>query len=735
MDTLSSSETEGVVTQDEFVPEDEAGKQLDDSLTTLGLTPIKATRLRTTDRIPYAKRKLKQMHEHSKELLSVSINVPASSMSSPQKDNHGCTAENDLDTLLAALKKKLEGSTKAQKISLLTLAPESWSITKTATEFGVTEYIVRRSRELKNEQGILPDIVHAKGKPISQQTVKDVTAFYNEDDISRMMPGSKDYKSVKEGGIKLHKQRRLLLMNLNEAYTLFKTRHPGNKIGISKFCALRPKECVTVGARGTHSVCVCTIHQNVKLMLASFPQSGNMKLSYHDLLQQLVCSVENSICMLHRCEACPGSSALKEFLESKVSDEVDTVKYKQWESTDRTTLIDHVATVDEYTEVLVSNVEKLAEHHFISKHQSEYLRKLKETITNECIILLDFAENYSFIVQDAAQGYHWDNSQCTLHPFVVYYRAVGDDSTNEVKCLSLCVVSDCLKHDTVAVHTFLSHIIPIVLSKCPHVSKVIYFSDGAASQYKNYKNFRNLAHHVQDFNVQAEWHFFATSHGKSPCDGIGGTVKRAAARASLQATTDNYIMTPADLFSWAERNIKNIQFIWVDKGDVEKSSERLASRFESPSTVPGTRGNHCFIPVGTNHLEVSRVSGGPGFTVDVYTGCKVMKQSQEEVSDPTPALKLQDMIPGKYISCMYDREWWIGNIKSVDHEENDVQVSFMHPHGPNKSFSWPRKDDVCWVPLSHVLDIINAPVTTTGRRYTVPQETQNRCTDELKNIK
>ena len=67
---------------------------------------------------------------------------------------------------------------------------------------------------------------------------------------------------------------------------------------------------------------------------------------------------------------------------------------------------------------------------------------------------------------------------------------------------------------------------------CPH--KIIYFSDGAAAQYKNRKNFLNLCHHKADFGVDAEWHFFATSHGKGPCDGLGGTVKRLAARASLQ---------------------------------------------------------------------------------------------------------------------------------------------------------------------------------------------------------
>ena len=66
------------------------------------------------------------------------------------------------------------------------------------------------------------------------------------------------------------------------------------------------------------------------------------------------------------------------------------------------------------------------------------------------------------------------------------------------------------------------------------IKKLIYFSDGAASHYKNYKNFANLCNHKVDFGIDAEWHFFVTSHGKGPCDGLGGTVKRLAAKSSRQ---------------------------------------------------------------------------------------------------------------------------------------------------------------------------------------------------------
>ena len=75
------------------------------------------------------------------------------------------------------------------------------------------------------------------------------------------------------------------------------------------------------------------------------------------------------------------------------------------------------------------------------------------------------------------------------------------------------------------------------------VLKLIYFSDGCAAQYKNCKNLISLCYHKEDFGIPAKWHFFATSHGKGPCDGVGGTVKHEAAKASLQHSYHDQIMT------------------------------------------------------------------------------------------------------------------------------------------------------------------------------------------------
>ena len=81
---------------------------------------------------------------------------------------------------------------------------------------------------------------------------------------------------------------------------------------------------------------------------------------------------------------------------------------------------------EQYLDTICNQFDKLREHHFVSKSQASYLQFVKEQLTpNNALILLDFAENYSFIVQDAIQSYHWNNSQATLHPFVVYFREIN----------------------------------------------------------------------------------------------------------------------------------------------------------------------------------------------------------------------------------------------------------------------------------------------------------------------
>ena len=57
------------------------------------------------------------------------------------------------------------------------------------------------------------------------------------------------------------------LNNLREVYQLFKNRVSTETVGFSKFADSRPNLCILAGASATHPLCVCTIHQNVKLIM------------------------------------------------------------------------------------------------------------------------------------------------------------------------------------------------------------------------------------------------------------------------------------------------------------------------------------------------------------------------------------------------------------------------------------------------------------------------------------
>ena len=58
---------------------------------------------------------------------------------------------------------------------------------------------------------------------------------------------------------------------------------------------------------------------------------------------------------------------------------------------------------------------QLTEHHFIAKSRSNFFKKQKDTLNqDECVLDLDFGEDYSFDIQDCAQGFHWNNSQAAF---------------------------------------------------------------------------------------------------------------------------------------------------------------------------------------------------------------------------------------------------------------------------------------------------------------------------------
>ncbi|KAG1651819.1 Transcription elongation factor SPT4 [Nymphon striatum] len=142
----------------------------------------------------------------------------------------------------------------------------------------------------------------------------------------------------------------------------------------------------------------------------------------------------------------------------------------------------------------------------------------------------------------------------------------------------------------------------------PKIKKVRYFTDGCAGQYKNKQNFINLCCHQKDFGLEAEWNFFSTSHGKSTCDGIGGTVKRLLTKASLQRSYSDPILTIEAIMEFCVEKISGIKFFNVPPKDVKKFATDSRNRFEISTTIKGTHQFHRFVPLSPTHLSVYKLS-------------------------------------------------------------------------------------------------------------------------------
>lgn len=139
--------------------------------------------------------------------------------------------------------------------------------------------------------------------------------------------------------------------------------------------------------------------------------------------------------------------------------------------------------VSEFVDVFCEKLPVLLRHHFTAKEQSAFLRHTKENLLEcEVAVICDFSENYSIILQDEAQSYHWSHSQATIHPFVVYFKE------EELKHLNFVIISDCLNHNTTAVYLFQTKLMEYLKCKFQRPpKKFFYFTDGSAAQYKNKK--------------------------------------------------------------------------------------------------------------------------------------------------------------------------------------------------------------------------------------------------------
>ena len=121
---------------------------------------------------------------------------------------------------------------------------------------------------------------------------------------------------------------------------------------------------------------------------------------------------------------------------------------------------------------LQEKIPSFLQHVFVKRQQSSYFNEtLKNLNEEECVIQVNFAENYSCSHQDEIQTAHWSQEQVTLFTVAVWTKPVDcSDLVRE----SYAHVSDDTDPDKKSVTAFLWHVINhFVKGKHPSVNHVL----------------------------------------------------------------------------------------------------------------------------------------------------------------------------------------------------------------------------------------------------------------------
>lgn len=198
---------------------------------------------------------------------------------------------------------------------------------------------------------------------------------------------------------------------------------------------------------------------------------------------------------------------------------------------------------------------------------------------------------------------------------MTYYTEKHTDDTNDTNTSETLLVkhpviafSNDTKHDSFAVKQFEKAIMSLLQDEGKEIREVIKFYDGAACQYKGKNSFANLS--VEP--IKTIHNYFETSHGKSPCDGLGAVAKNACfnavksgkavigdAFAAFEYCRGKLSHTAKIVGKESDRHISKRSIIYVDKHEIIRVETGV-------KTLPGTRSLHSVRNVGAPYSLQTR---------------------------------------------------------------------------------------------------------------------------------
>ena len=554
------------------------------------------------------------------------------------------------------------------------------------------------------------------GSALSTDTKKCVVDFYNNSDISWQAPGRKDRviirETVEREKMKTTEQVRYMLMSLREAYK-FKEEYPSLKVGLTKFCEWRPAH-VKLFDQIPHQVCVCSYHENVRLLLVALKEHTTLNTDFAAFTEQVTCDPSAKVCMSGKCSKC--ANAIDKYAPVNNS---NPVHYQQWQSVDkRVEKVDKMGTVGGCFEELKTQVGPFLLHTYVKRKQAASFKSLVEGCDGKSVVLqVDFSENATIASQREIQSAHWNHGQATLFTAHAWIKAGSEDTAAESQ--SMVIVSDDLNHTKYSIYVFMQRVFCYLKATFPNIEHVNVFSDGPTSQFKQRFLFSNLCAWEMEHDLKITWNFFATSHGKGVVDGIGGTLKRAVWRHVKAERA--HVTNASEYSTLGKRLCPNINIEFISKEDISELTSFLDTKWSTTKPVPGTYQVHCVKSHGSDSVQVSDITDGGEARVCVIRTTTTQEEQSEldeqedkdkEEEDEQEEEEETEIQVGQWVVVLYDGIEYPGEVRSID-SNTGVQVNVMHKSG--SCWKWPQSRDMIYYKKSNILRVISVPVVAGHR--------------------
>ena len=580
-----------------------------------------------------------------------------------------------------------------------------------------------------------------------QKIKEDIKQFYSRDDNSRLTTGKKQTLTYK----KEKQQKRLLFDTVFNLHQKFLSENPAYKVSYSLFCQMRPFFVVKPNLQDRQT-CQCKIHENLTLMAKKLFSLNLIETASIERLAEIISCGPNEPtsnflpgkkCMYNSCDICKDKQLE---IDTSNQDLQKTVEFYQWKLLEKTyrkagesedskmKVTEKVlerSTLEKLVDTFQDYLVKFRKHHFNIVHQFGIYRALKQNLSsNECIVHVDFSENYNCKYGNEIQSVHFGGShqQASLHTGVLYLADCP-------KVTTFCSISDDLQHNPLAIWAHLEPVLSDVRHLYPNIETVYFWSDSPSAQYRQKLNFYLLSTELYKLGFKkGVWNFFESGHGKGAPDGVGGALKRTADRLVAQGQD---VPNPKKLYEVLLQSETHIKLYFITSECIKK-----IERIPSLATIPGTLKIHQVVTHARGTIYYRDVS----CTCKALCGCFDVKsftfpeQSSipESLSDNNMHVPkgIQPVGPqdihavGKYCVVKYDGQLYPGLIKEMD--ETDARVQCMHRIGNNRYY-WPSiRPDICWYAYDDIITIIPEPQFVSLRHAEIDKALWKCINDNLK---